>query len=230
MNLTLGMHIMEGFLPLNWVIIWSVLCVPFLLIGLVRMRVIIDDNPKAMLLIAFAGAFTFALSALKLPSIAGSSSHPTGIGLGAIILGPWLMIIIGLIVLLFQALLIAHGGLTTLGANVFAMAVVGAFVAYGVYRSLLQLKLPRSVAVFLAACLGNLSTYMFTALQLALAHPAQSGGFYVAWVKFTGIFAVTQVPIAIIEGILTVLVLDLVFKYSQPELEGIRSALKRVKT
>lgn len=227
MDLILAMHIMEGFLPLDWVIIWYLLCLPFLFLGIKRLTAIIEDDPKAMLLIGFAGAFTFALSALKLPSVTGSCSHPTGIGLGAIILGPSLMVVIGLIVLLFQALLLAHGGLTTLGANVFSMSVVGAFVAYGIYRSLIKLKLPRAAAVFTAACLGNLATYMVTALQLALAHPAQTGGFYLSWVKFNGIFAITQVPIAVIEGILTVLVLDLVFKYSRSELESLQGKLKR---
>lgn len=222
-----GMHIMEGFLPLNWVIIWYALCLPFLFIGVRRMTAIINDNPKAMLLIAFAGAFTFALSALKLPSVSGSSSHPVGIGLGAIILGPALMVTISLIVLLFQALLLAHGGITTLGANVFSMAVVGAFVCYGIYRALIKMRVSRSLAIFTAAALGDLATYMFTALQLALAHPAQPGGFYAAWVKFASIFAVSQIPIAVIEGILTVLVLDLLFKYSQPEVESIQSSLLR---
>lgn len=44
------------------------------------------------------------------------------------------MVVMGSIVLLFQALLLAHGGLTTLGANAMSMAVVGPLVAYGIYR------------------------------------------------------------------------------------------------
>lgn len=219
---TLGMHIMEGFLPLNWVIVWYVLCLPFLYMGIRRMTAMVNDNPRAMLLIGFAGAFTFALSALKLPSVTGSCSHPTGVGLGAIIFGPAIMVVIGLIVLLFQAVLLAHGGITTLGANVFSMAIVGPFVSYGIYHALMKMKVSRSWAIFMGAAVGDLATYMVTALQLALAHPAQPGGFYVAWIKFTGIFAVTQIPIAIIEGILTVMVLDLLYKYSRQELESLK--------
>ena len=216
-----GMHIMEGFLPINWVIIWYILCLPFLFMGIKRMTAIINENPRAILLIAFAGAFTFALSALKLPSVTGSCSHPTGVGLGAIIFGPVIMVVIGLIVLLFQAVLLAHGGITTLGANVFSMAIVGPYVCYIIYLAATKMKISRSGAVFVAAAVGNLATYMVTALQLALAHPAQPGGFYVAWIKFTGIFAITQIPIAIIEAILTVMVLDLLLKYSRQELDSI---------
>ena len=43
----------------------------------------------------------------------------TGTGLGAILFGPSAVSILGLIVLLFQAILLAHGGLTTIGANTF---------------------------------------------------------------------------------------------------------------
>src|SRR3712207_6965420 len=62
----------------------------------------------------------FVLSAVKLPSFTGSSSHPTGTGAGAVLFRPPVMALLGTIVLLFQALLLAHGGLTTLGANAFS--------------------------------------------------------------------------------------------------------------
>ena len=80
-----------------------------------------------------SGAFIFVISSLKIPSVSGSCSHMTGTGLGAILFGPTAVSILGLIVLLFQALLLAHGGLTTLGANTFSMAIAGPFVSFGVY-------------------------------------------------------------------------------------------------
>ncbi len=92
------------------------------------------EQPRTKLLLASAGAFAFVLSALKIPSVTGSCSHPTGTGLGAVLFGPSVMAVLGAIVLLFQALLLAHGGLTTLGANIMSMAVVGPWVAYGVFR------------------------------------------------------------------------------------------------
>ena len=82
------------------------------------------------MLIAMVDAFAFVLSALKIPSVTGSCSHPTGVGLVAILFGPLVMSVLGLIVLIFQALLLAHGGITTLGANTFSMAVVDPRVSY----------------------------------------------------------------------------------------------------
>jgi cobalt/nickel transport system permease protein len=78
---------------------------------------------------------------------------------------------IGLVVLLFQALLLAHGGLTTLGANTFSMAIVGPLAAALVFRLARGVKLSLGLSVFFAASVADLLTYVTTSLQLALAFP-----------------------------------------------------------
>jgi cobalt/nickel transport system permease protein len=210
-----GMHIMEGFLPPVWCVSWGVLTIPFLAYGLYSIRKITSDAPKLKLLLAMAGAFVFLLSSLKIPSVTGSCSHPTGTGLGAVLFGPAVMSVLGTIVLLFQAILLAHGGLTTLGANAFSMAIVGPFVAYGVYLLVQKTLRSRSFAVFLGAALGDLVTYIITSLQLGIAFPDPSGGVMASIIKFMSIFAVTQIPLAISEGILTVIVFNAIFAYSK---------------
>lgn len=213
-----AMHIMEGFLPGEWAAFWYALTLPFLAYGFRSLTRTVQDRPGLKMLLGLVGAFAFILSALKIPSLTGSCSHPTGVGLGAIIFGPLTMTVMGFIVLIFQALLLAHGGLTTLGANTFSMAVAGPFVAYGIYR-LLHRVAPRWLAVFLAAALGDFATYMVTSLQLALAFPDGAGGFAASFAKFTGVFALTQVPLAISEGILTVLVFNILMSHNRDELE-----------
>jgi cobalt/nickel transport system permease protein len=131
------------------------------------------------------------------------------------------MTVLGGAVLLFQAVLLAHGGLTTLGANLFSMAIVGPFSAYFVYRLLQQTGRQR-LAIFCAAALADLLTYVTTSIQLALAFPAAQGGLMAAFLKFTSIFAVTQVPLAISEGLLTVLVWNWLQSYGQQELETLK--------
>ena len=76
------------------------------------------------------GRFIFILSSLKLPSVTGSCSHPTGTGLSTISFGPWITAVVCAIVLLFQSLFLAHGGLSVLGANIVSMGIVGPFVGY----------------------------------------------------------------------------------------------------
>lgn len=214
----LGMHIMEGFLPPGWCIAWGALALPFIILGLSSIQTTVKTNPKLKMLLAMAGAFAFVLSALKLPSLTGSCSHPSGVALGAILFGPTAMSVLGLIVLLFQALLLAHGGLTTLGANAFSMAVVGPLVSFGVFKLGRNCKAPLWLAIFSAAALGDLLTYVTTAIQLALAFPAATGGFFTSLPKFLGIFAVTQIPLAVSEGILTVLIFNALVSVSQNEL------------
>ena len=213
-----GMHIFEGFLPPAWAIFWFVVTIPFWLIGFRQIKKLVEQGRETMLLLGLAGAYTFVLSALKIPSVTGSSSHPTGTGLGAILFGPFVMSVVGGIVLLFQALLLAHGGLTTLGANAFSMAVVGPLVAYGLWKGL-QGKMSTAWLVFLAAALADWATYVVTSLQLALAYPDPVGGILASFLKFAGIFALTQIPLAISEGILTVIIFKALQSNAQAELK-----------
>ena len=208
-----AMHIMEGYLPPAYCAAWGALCLPFLAAGVVRLRRTVQAQRKALLLLAMSGAFIFVISSLKIPSVTGSCSHMTGTGLAAILFGPAYAAVLGLIVLVFQAVLLAHGGLTTLGANTFSMAIAGPIVSWAVYKLLRKANAPAAVAVFAAAALGDLFTYVVTSVQLGVVH----GGIG----KFLMIFAVTQIPLAIAEGLLTVVVFNVLEKYSREELHAL---------
>ena len=216
-----AMHIMEGYLPAGYCIAWGAVCVPFLIAGFFSIQKTLKENRKAITVLAMSGAFVFVLSSLKIPSVTGSCSHMTGTGLGAILFGPSAVSILGIIVLIFQAVLLAHGGLTTLGANTFSMAIAGPFVSFGIYRLCKALKVNKMAAVFLAATLGDLFTYCVTSFQLALAYPSEIGGVTASAVKFLGVFAPTQLPLAVIEGILTTVIVMTLETYALPELKAI---------
>lgn len=203
------MHIMEGFLPLSWAVFWWIIALPCLIFGIYRLKKVLDADREALPLLGVTGGFIFILSSLKLPSVTGSSSHPTGTGLTAVCFGPWITTVIAAIVLLFQALFLAHGGLSTLGANLVSMGIVGPLVGWGIYRALRDTRVNMYLTVFLACAFADLFTYVVTSLELALAYPAAVGGVGSSFVLFMGIFAITQVPLAIVEGV----VLALVFKY-----------------
>jgi len=220
------MHIMEGYLPVEHALGWSAAAAPFVGIGTWRLARRMKADPESRLFLGASGGFSFVLSALKLPSVTGSCSHPTGVGLGAILFGPWTMGVLGTIVLLFQALFLAHGGLTTLGANAFSMAVVGSWTAWAVWRLSISVGMRPSVGVFLAAFLSDLATYVFTSLQLSLAFPDPVSGFAGSAAKFLGIFAVTQLPLAVSEGLLTVFVLNLLRSHATEQVARLVPALK----
>ena len=137
-------------------------------------------------LLAASAAFLFTLTALRMPSITGSSSHPTGTAVGTYLFGPSAMPALALVTLVFQALLLAHGGLTTLGANLFSLGVVGPWAMWILLRLLLRLGWKRDRCIFLSTVVGDLATYVTTACQLALAYPSAHGGYAASFVKFLG--------------------------------------------
>lgn len=214
-----AMHIMEGYLPFNYCIIWGIICVPFLVKGYFSIKNILEKNRKSITVLAMSGAFIFVISSLKIPSVTGSCSHMTGTGLGAILFGPFIVSILGIIVLLFQAVLLAHGGITSLGANTFSMAVAGPFISFGIFVLCKKLKINRKLSIFLAAALGDMFTYCVTSFQLAIAYPSNDGGIITSIFKFLGVFAYTQIPLAIVEGILTVVIFIILEVYAKPELK-----------
>ncbi|MCI6005987.1 MAG: energy-coupling factor ABC transporter permease [Blautia sp.] len=215
-----AMHIMEGYLPAGYCIAWGALCIPFLFAGFLSIKKTLNEHRNLITLLAMSGAFVFVISSLKIPSVTGSCSHMTGTGLGAILFGPSAVSILGLIVLLFQAILLAHGGLTTIGANTFSMAIAGPFVSYGIYLLCKKARINKKASAFFAAALGDLFTYCITAFQLALAHNTDTT-FGAALGKFMLVFAPTQIPLAVIEGIITMVIVMGLESYARPELRAV---------
>jgi cobalt/nickel transport system permease protein len=181
--------------------------------GIYQMNKLVKERREIVPLLAVAGAFIFVLSSLKLPSVTGSSSHPTGTGMAAILFGP-------AIVLLYQSLFLAHGGLTTLGANVFSMGIAGPFVAYIFYKTASKAGMNFYLNVFLATAIADWATYVVTSLQLALAFPFE-GSVFASFKMFALVFATTQVPLAIMEGALTALIMKYVVQVKSDVLVGL---------
>jgi cobalt/nickel transport system permease protein len=201
---------MEGFLPWQWCLVWWIVALPCLIVGIRQLKKLLGADREALPLLGVTGGFIFLLSSLKLPTPNGSCSHPTGTGLSAICFGPWITSVVCAIVLLFQAFFLTHGGLSTLGANIVSMGIIGPFIGYTIYRLLKDTPVSIYMTVFLVTALADLSTYVVTSFQLALGsiHPA-TGNIGSSFVVYLGIFALPQLLLAILEGI----ILSLVFKY-----------------
>jgi len=199
------LHIMEGFLPPMWCAFWYVLSGIVVGYGVIKMNKLMKEQSEVKPLLAVAGAYMFVLSSLKLPSVTGSCSHPCGNGLSAVLFGVPITAVLATVVLLFQALLLAHGGITTLGANVFSMGIMGPLAGAIVWK-ILKGKINSTWAIMLAAIAADWITYVTTSIQLTLAFPGNNP--MATLTTFLGIFAITQVPLAIAEGLLTALLWD----------------------
>ncbi|MDH5696279.1 MAG: energy-coupling factor ABC transporter permease, partial [Dehalococcoidia bacterium] len=126
-----AMHIAEGILPANWAAIWYVIAIIFLVIGIIIIRRKTREVRGLMPLLGISGAAIFLISVFPVPvPVTGSCSHPCGTPLGAILVGPFISTVLGALALLIQALFLAHGGISTWGANIVSMALVGSFVGF----------------------------------------------------------------------------------------------------
>ncbi len=133
------MHLADGILPLPWAAIFTGLALPFVIVALAFFRRRSDRDPRQKPLVAMVAAVVFVLSAMPIPvRFVGTCSHPCGTGLAAILVGPWMTVLVTVVALLLQALFLAHGGFTTLGVDVLSMGVAGAFVGYGAFWLLRQ--------------------------------------------------------------------------------------------
>jgi cobalt/nickel transport system permease protein len=195
-----AMHLADGVLPARWCAVWTLFALPFVLYAWRRFDARRLRDERLFPLVAMVGAAVFAISCMPVPiPIVGSSSHPCGTGLAAIVVGPLLTVLITTIALVLQALFLAHGGVTTLGADIVSMGIVGGFVGFAVYRVARRWGLGIVGAAFLAGLLSDWATYATTALELALGlHGERSLGAVFGAVCLA--FAPTQLPLGLLEG------------------------------
>ena len=194
------MHISDGILTPQWVIFWFIVSGIFIAIGLRAINRRMAEEPSFLPRISLIGAVVFVISVWHVPvPVTGSSSHPVGTPLAAIVIGPLATVVISSIALFFQAFA-AHGGLTTIGANTFSMGIAGAFGGYLVYRTLKRVS-PLWFSAGMAGFCGSIITYLVTALQLALS--LNPGNIIKFWELYSLGFIPTQLPIAAAEFLLT---------------------------
>lgn len=198
-----AMHLAEGILPMPWAALWTAVCLPFVAIALKLYRRRASRDLFYRPLVAMVAAAVFLISCMPIPvPTAGTCSHPCGTGLAAILIGPWMTILVTLVALLLQALLLAHGGITTLGADVLSMGVAGAFVGFLTFHALLRFGATPWLAAFAAGLLADWATYSVTALELASAlHGARPFG--ELFLTVGAAFVPTQLPLGILEGVLS---------------------------
>ena len=198
-----AMHISEGILPMKWAGLWYLIAIPFVIKGIRDIKKKTEINPHFKVLLGLMGAVIFIISCMPVPvPTAGTCSHPAGTGISAVLVGPVMSILVTSIALLIQALFLAHGGLTTWGADIVSMGVVGSFAAYLGFRISRKLRAPLFISGFIAGLLADWATYITTSFELASAlHGSKSmlSLFYTILVAFIP----TQLPLGILEGFLT---------------------------
>ena len=126
------MHVPDGYLSPSTCAAMYVLAGGGWYAALKRIKVTLLS--RAVPMISVFAAFSFVLMMFNLPLPGGTTGHAVGVAIAAIVLGPSGAILAISITLAIQALFFGDGGITTLGANCFNMAIVGSLVAAGIYR------------------------------------------------------------------------------------------------
>jgi len=212
-----AMHISEGILPWNWALLWFVVAMPFAGYGLYRLKKLSSADLSFKPLVGVMAAVVFIISCMPIPvPTAGTCSHPCGTGISGILLGPAISVLITAAALLIQALFLAHGGLSTWGADIVSMGVVGSFAGYFTFKALRAVKINMAVAGFMAGLLADWATYLTTSAELASGIRGDSPFLPLFW-KIVIAFTPTQLPLGILEGAITSGMVVLLYK-KRPDL------------
>ena len=205
------MHIVEGFLPLTWCIVWIVISLIFVIYGIRQMITVFREVPEAKKIFSISFLFMLIVQLLGFNLVTGTTSSPFGNALGGSIFGPAITSVIAAFVLIIHALLLGYGGLTTIGANIFSMGVVGPFVAYLIFKAFTKRDISPYIAIVLASFLANICTALTTAVQFGLVF----GGI----LKFVVIFIISQIPFIVIDVIVTTVAFMVVYElYKKSEI------------
>ena len=164
------MHIPDGYLSPSTCAVLYGAAAPFWYLAVQRLQKTLTT--RLVPLISVMAAFSFVIMMFNLPLPGGTTGHAAGIGLAAVVLGPWGAILSVSVALILQALFFGDGGILAIGANCFNMAVVGSLVAYGVYRLIAgrsTLTAPRrAVAGFVAGYAAINVAAFLTAVEFGI--------------------------------------------------------------
>ena len=212
-----AMHISEGILPFSWALFWYLAAIPFVALGVRRLNALGREDLSLKPLVGLLAAVVFIISCMPIPvPTAGTCSHPCGTGVAAILVGPLVSVVIAAVALLIQALFLAHGGLSTLGANTFSMGVVGSLAGWLAFRGARRLGGSLAVSGFIAGLLADWGTYTATSLILACGIRGEAP-LLPLFSKVVLALLPTQLPLGILEGVITAGMVTLLYR-KRPDL------------
>lgn len=219
------MHIPDGFIDAQVSLAAGVVAAGAVALCLRGARRTMDESAAPMA--GLVAVFVFAAQMFNFPIGAGASGHLIGAALAVILVGPYVGVLSVTVVLVVQALFFADGGLTALGLNVLNLAVFTALVAWPTFKLITRWVGSGKPVILAAAGLAGFLSVL-----------AAAGGFVVEFALggttalevSTIAVAVLSVHtvIAIIEGVITALVVASIASVRPDLVAGLRGARSRV--
>jgi cobalt/nickel transport system permease protein len=210
------MHIPDGFLTLSVIIPTFIITIIFWAISVKKTKLTDQQIPMMGLLTALF----FAAMMMNYPIVGGTTAHLLGGATIGLILGPFAGCISISIILVLQAFLFGDGGLTSLGANVLNMGIIGIVVPciiFLVINKAFKIKSTTAlfVTVFISAFIGDVLAAISAGTELGLSQPVFQYGLSVA----VPAMAINHSIIGVAEGIVTVVIIATLLKLRPDVLE-----------
>ena len=212
------MHIKDGFIDPAIAIVMFAAAIILLVISWKKAKATYTQSFAAIL--AISSAFVFAAQMIDFPVALGTSGHLVGGTFLAMLLGPFAAMISMSIVVIMQAFFFADGGISTLGANIFNMAIT-----CGLGFLLIKL-LTRNVKgtgefasrVFVASWISVMVGALAAALEAGFSSVAASaGGVWAVVPALLGFYAVA----GLVEGAVTAALLTSLQRFQPAVMVGL---------
>jgi cobalt/nickel transport system permease protein len=169
-------HIPDGYLSPSTCLLAYAVAAPFWYLAIKRVQHLLTT--RMVPLLAVVSAFCFVIMMFNLPLPGGTTGHAVGMGVAAIVLGPWAASLAISIALFIQAVFFGDGGITAFGANCFNMAILGPFIASISYRLLAGSSPLDARRRIIAASLAGYLAINASALMAALEFGVQPMWFH----------------------------------------------------
>lgn len=208
------MHIPDGFLDLSICAVAYLVALIFWVFAFRRARQVLSE--RQIPLMGTLTAMFFAAQMMNYPIIGGTTAHLLGGPILAITLGPYAGLISMTIILLIQALFFGDGGITTFGANVWNMGIIGVFIPYIICLLVMKMVKDKNgmlIGAFIGALIGDLLAAVFAGLELGLSTLTFPYSISIAVTAM----AIHHFFIGIGEGIITVIIISVLLK-TRPDL------------
>ena len=219
------MHIPDGYLsPQTYIPLYGVAAAVW---AVALKKIKKELAHKHIPYLAMAAAFSFLIMMFNIPIPGGTTGHAVGAGIIAILLGPWAAVLAVSVVLIIQAIIFGDGGITSIGANCFNMAVVIPFVSYWMFRLIKGKEKAGSrfyIAAFLAGYSGLAAAAIITGVEFGIqpliASAPDGTPLYAPYPLSIAVpaMAIEHLALfAVIEGMVTAMILKY-FIRNEPEL------------